>query len=381
MKITAIDLYLLSLPLRTPIRFETVPFSTDPCEWSRLETVLVRLWSGGAYGWGEACPGNGPFWSAEWAGAIFYCLRDWLAPRLIGREYATPEELHERVAVFRGWRAAKAALDIAFWDLKSRLNNRPLYAELGSAPRELPLGKSIDRPGHLTTDEFIKDLANAFESGYSRVTVKVRPGWDLQMLNFVRHEFPTQDIHGDFEGALTLNHMEILYRLDDFNLCMVEQPLPADDLVGHAMVQEALRTPVCLDESITTPAQADMALELHSAKYLNVNPIRVGGLTPAKAIHDAAHQHCVPCYLGLYPGTTISVRAALALASLPNFCYPPDYWDTAEAFVEDVAEPLKTVRGEQNGRLTVSFWSDAGLGVDPTAEVLGKYSLSECHLP
>ncbi len=144
------------------------------------------------------------------------------------------------------------------------------------------------------------------------------------MLNFVRHEFPTQDIHGDFEGALTLNHMEILYRLDDFNLCMVEQPLPADDLVGHAMVQEALRTPVCLDESITTPAQADMALELHSAKYLNINPIRVGGLTPAKAIHDAAHEHCVPCYLGLYPGTTISVRAALALAGLPNFGYPPD---------------------------------------------------------
>jgi len=200
------------------------------------------------------------------------------------------------------------------------------------------------------------------------------------MLNVVRHEFPTQDIHGDFEGALTLNHLEILYRVDDFNLRMIEQPLPPDDLVGHAMVQEALRTPVCLDESITTPAQADMAIELQSAKYLNINPIRVGGLTPAKAIHDAAHDHCVPCYLGLYPGTTISLRAAIALATLPNFCYPPDYWDTSELLEEDIAEPLMTAKTSDNGQLAVRFWDKAGLGVDPRAETLRKYCLAECHL-
>jgi len=380
MKITAIDVYLLSLPLQNPLRFETVPFSTNPCEWSRLETVLVRLRSEDAYGWGEACPGNGPFWSSEWAGATFYALRDWLGPRLIGRECGTPQELHEHLAIFRGHRAAVAALDMAFWDLKSRAKNHPLYEELGAKPRELALGTSLDRPGHATTDEFLRNLGKAFESGYSRVTVKVRPGWDLQMLNVVRHEFPTQNIHGDFEGALTLNHLEILYRIDDFTLNLIEQPLPPDDLVGHAMVQEALRTPICLDESITTPAQADMALELHSAKYLNINPVRVGGLTPAKAIHDAAHNHCVPCYLGMYPGTTVSVRASLALAALPNFCSAADFWDTTQTLVEDIAEPLEPMRNQETGSLSVAFWSNAGLGVDPTVEVLHKYSLAECHL-
>ncbi|MGQ9504706.1 MAG: enolase C-terminal domain-like protein [Thermogutta sp.] len=381
MKITAIDVYLLSLSLRNPLRFETVPFSANPCEWSRLETVLVRLCSDEAHGWGEACPGNGPFWSADWASATFFCLRDWLAPQLVGRELGTPEELHEHLAIFRGHRSAKAALDMAVWDLRSRAKNRTLYEELGATSRQLALGTSLDRPGYVTIDDFIRDVATAFELGYSRVTVKVRPGWDIQMLNIVRHEFPTQNIQGDFEGALTLNHLETLYRIDDFSLSLIEQPLPPDDLVGHAMVQEALRTPVCLDESITTPAQADMALELQSAKYLNVNPVRVGGLTPAKAIHDAAHHYCVPCYLGMYPGTTISARAGLALAALPNFCSPADFWDTAQNFVEDIAEPLETVKSQDTGNLIAALWSGPGLGVEPIPEVLQKYILVEFHLP
>ena len=118
------------------------------------------------------------------------------------------------------------------------------------------------------------------------------------MVDFVRKEFPAQTFHIDCEGGLGLQHMEMLYRLDDFSLAMIEQPLPADDLVGHAMVQDSVRTPICLDEGITSVAQAEMALELHSCKYVNLKPSRVGGLTAAVAIHDVCHAQCTPCWVG-----------------------------------------------------------------------------------
>ena len=132
-------------------------------------------------------------------------------------------------------------------------------------------------------------------AGFDRLKLKFRPGWDVRMVDFVRKECPTQTLHIDCEGGLGLGHMEMLYRLEDFSLAMIEQPLPADDLVGHAMVQESLRTPICLDEGIASLAQAEMAMELNSCKYVNLKPGRVGGLTPAVAIHDLCHEHCTPC--------------------------------------------------------------------------------------
>lgn len=379
MQITGADIYLLSVPLARPFRFETVPYSAPQIEWSHLQTVLVRLWSGDTWGWGEAAPGNGPFWTSEWTVGTFHALRDWLVPRLLRRELAKPDDLHECLAIFRGHRAGKAALDIAYWDLKSRATGRPLHIELGGKQSRLPVGTIIDRPNPPALDAFLEDVGEAFSSGFSRVTVRIRPGWDLQVLNILRHEFPVEDLHGDLEGALTLNQMEILYRFDDFNLRMIEQPLPADDLVGHAMLQESIRTPVCLDESITTPAQADMALELHSAKYFNVNPVRVGGLTPATAIHQAAHEHCVPCYLGVYPHTAIGTRAAFALGSLPNFCYPADFWGP-NLLAEDLAEPVGVQKDPQTGKLQVVLWDGPGLGTDPEASRLKEWTIDEAHL-
>lgn len=380
MKITSIDIYLLSIPLRQPLRFETVPFTPNPCCWERLETVLVRVASGDLFGWGEAAPGNGPLWTSEWAAGVFYCLREWIGPAILRREIPNPEDLYALCDHFRGQRVAKGALDMALWDLKSRSLGRPLPECLGVTQQQLPVGKVLDRPGHPTTDSFLGDIAAAFEAGYSRVTVKIRPGWDLPMLNAIRHEFPSQSIHGDFEGALSLNHMDIIYRLDDFNLPMVEQPLSPDDLVGHAMIQEAIRTPICLDESITTPHSADLALELHSAKYLNINPSRVGGLTPAKLIHDAAHEHCVPCYLGMYPMTAVGSRAAYALAGLPNFSYPPDYWGGPELLADDIAEPVTATKDPEDGKLRIGFWKEPGIGTVPRSEELAKWTLAECRL-
>ncbi len=371
MQIDSIEIFHLALPLRQPR-------STPQGSQDRLETVLVRVDGGGRSGWGEASPGNAPLAGAEWAGGVFATIRDWLAPALVGRIIDTAAGLDERLKLFRGNRYAKAALDAGWWDLKARGDGKPLGAALGGKREAIEVGVSFDQMA--TIDDLFSSLRRAFDEGFSRVELKLRPGWDLQMLNAVRHQFPTQTIHTDVEGALGLNHTELICRLDDFMLAMVEQPLPADDLVGHAMIQETIRTPVCLDEGVTTPEQAEMAIDLHSAKYINIKPGRVGGLTSAIAIHDACHHACIPCYVGATPQTALGARIGYALAAKENFSYPADYVDSDGLLAVDVAEPLSPVRDTGDGSLRIPLWSEPGLGIEPDTEVLEKYTLAHAKL-
>ena len=371
MQIDAIDIYHLALPLLQPQQTDFGPFEN-------LETVLVRISSGGTFGWGEATPGNAPLSGAEWTAGVFGCIRDWLAPALAGRWIESGKALQERLARFQGNRFAKAALDIAWWDLKARSQNQPLYRLLDSRRDQLEIGTSFDRMDSI--EEFLEAIGRAFEAGYASAELKVRPGWDVHMLNAVRQEYPVQSFHSDIEGSMRLDHMELLCRMDDFAMDMVEQPLPPDDLVGHAMVQEAVRTPVCLDEAITTQEQADMALELHSCKYMNLRPGRVGGITPAVAIHDACHENCVPCRAGATPQTAIGTRAGLALATKANFNYPADYYPSQEIFQRDVAEPLAAAKDPTDGKLRLNLWSEPGLGIEPDTEVLKAFSINHARI-
>lgn len=375
MRIDRVDIYHVALPLHRPIPVHTVPYSEGTPPLERVESVLVAMHSGDDIGWGEAAPGNLPLLSHEWAGSVFLALRDFLAPALVGRDIDSGENLHKQFEFLKGNRYAKAALDLAWWDLRAKRQSKPLYELLGAKATAVPVGETFDQVE--SVDDFLKSLHEAVERGSSRLGLKIRPGWDASMLNIVRQDFPTLSIHGDFEGALRLDHMELLCRLDDFHLTFLEQPLPADDYVGHAMVQETIATPLCLDESVTTPEQADIALELHSGKYLNVNPQRVGGLTHALAIHDAAHDKCTPCYVGIDRQTAIGVRAALALAGKFNFTYPADYFDSQSLLVDDLAPPLETANDEETGALLVRLSDAPGIGAEPDSQTLSRYRLQE----
>ena len=372
MHIDSIEVFHVALPLRKP---QAAPWG----QIANLETVLVRMSGGGIAGWGESSPGNAPLAGPEWTAGVFGCVRDWLAPRLVGTAIHSGQELQERLAPLRGNPYAKAALDTAWWDLQSRAQGQPLHQLLGKSRDAVDVGTTFDRME--TIDQLLEALGKAFAAGYSRVELKFRPGWDVQMLNAVRHMFPTERIHIDCEGGLRLEHMEMLCRLDDFCLAMIEQPLAPDDLVGHAMVQEAIRTPLCLDESITSPEQADMALELHSAKYVNLKPARVGGLTPAIAIHDACHNECVPCWVGAMPQTAIGSRIGLALAAKANCTYPADLCLSHELLEIDLADPPIPVRDSSDGVLRVPLWSEPGIGVEPDPSLLEKHCLQKARLP
>ena len=371
MRIDSIEVHHVALPLRRPLAAKFGPADS-------LQTVLVRMTAGSSVGWGEATPGNSPSASPEWAGGVFGCIKDFLAPAVVGQSLDTDGALDELIGPIRGNRFAKAALDTAWWDLKAKAADKPLHVLLGGKRDAVEVGVGFDQMESI--DEFCTAIRKAFDAGFGRVELKFRPGWDINMISYVRQEFPVETIHVDVEGDMRLEHMETLCRLDDFSLAMVEQPIAADDMVGNAMVQETIRTPVCLDESITTPAQADMALDLQAGKFVNVKPGRVGGLTPAVAIHDACQDAGVPCYVGTGPQSSIGTRIAMALAAKSNFTYPADWIPPEELLEQDLAPSLQAVREQSDGLIRVPLWSEPGIGVEPDMLVLKKYCLAKAEI-
>ena len=367
MQINSIELFRVALPLREPQE-------TPAGRLKSLETVLVRMQSGEVAGWGEASPGNAPTAGTEWAAGVFACLRDWLAPKVVGSVVESGDKLAEMLEPFRGNRFAKAALDMAWWDLKARQEGRPLYQVLGGQRETIEVGPTFDQME--SVEDFLGAIGRAFEDGFARVKLKMRPGWDVHMVEAVRRELAVETMHVDLEGALNLGYMDMLCRLDDFALEMIEQPLPADDLVGAAMVQETVRTPVCLDEGVTTVGQAEMALDLKSCGYVNLKPGRVGGLTPAVAIHDACRYGEVACYVGANRQSAVATRHGYALASMANCTYPADYFAAGELFEHDLAEPLLPERDPADGKRQIKLWPEPGIGIEPDPELLQRHCLA-----
>lgn len=372
MRIDAIDLYHLRLPLRRPLPGPAACYEA-------FETVVAAVHADGVCGWAEAAVGNGPHRGPEWAAGVFACLTGWLAPAVVGREFADGNALAEALGEFRGQRQAKAVLDMALWDAGARREGKPLHEVLGGARTSIELGLTFDRME--SHEEFLGKIGEAFSSGAARVKLKMRPGWEIRMLEAVRREYPSEPLAVDFEGALTLANSELLYRLDDFSLLFVEQPLWTDDLVGHAMLQEAIRTPICLDESLAAVGHADIALDLKSGRFFNLQPGRTGGLTAALSIHDRAHENCVPCYVGGGPNAGVAARFGLALAAKENCETAADYFPADEYFAKELLAPLPARRTAEGSGLRVELWTSPGIGTEPDRAALAECAIAhvECR--
>lgn len=330
MKIDKIDIYRVSMPLVYPFR---TAYGND----DTIESVLVCMRSGGVEGWGEATPWSSPGYSAECAKTAFIIIRDFLAPRLHGEDIQSGNALQERLAWVKGNYFAKAALDLAWWDLEAKLQGRPLYQLLGGGSEPVAVGADFGVMDSI--DELLKTMATAVADGFKRVKLKFRPGWDTEMVRCVRANFPDTVIHIDCNSAYTLADSAMFQALDAYNLAMVEQPLAHDDLVDHAALQKKLRTPICLDESITTVARARKAIALNACGWINIKPGRVGGLTPAVQIHDLAREAGVPCWVGGMLESSVGAHHCLALATLPNFTYPNDLFPSRRFYHQDMAAP------------------------------------------
>lgn len=371
MHIDSISVFHVALPLRQAQSWAGGTFD-------KLQTVLVRMESGGAVGWGEASPGSAPTTSEEWSAGAFACVRDWLAPTLVGKTLDSGEALQQALAHFRGNQHAKAALDTAWWDLQARLKEKPLHELLDGRRTAVEVGVTFDQMESI--EDLLTAVGEAEKAGFGRVGLKFRPGWDVSMVNFVRRDFPVLTLHIDCEGGLRLDHMEMLCRLDDFCLSMIVQPLPADDLVGHAMVQETIRTPLCLDTAVNTVEQARMALELQSGKFVRIDVGRVGGITPALDICEACHEECTPCWIGGPLQSAIGARLALALAAKDQFSYPAEHLRSAELLEVDLAEPPAAGADPTDGKQRAALSPQPGIGVEPLPERLDAYAVEQARV-
>jgi O-succinylbenzoate synthase len=361
MRIDAIELFHVAMPLLEPWR-------TAYGEDATVESILVRMQSGNHVAWGESSPLAAPCYSSEWAGGVFACLREWLAPALVGQSIDSGAELQSKLAHFKGNPFAKGALDNTWWILQAQLKGLPLHKLLGATRDRVDVGADfgvLDSIG-----ELMPRIGQALADGFPRVKLKFRPGWGIEMLRAVRQEFPDATLHIDCNAGYRLEDLPLLCRLDDFHLAMIEQPLSADDVIDHARLQELIRTPICLDESINSVERAEQALDLGSCRYVNLKPARLGGLTNALAVHNLCQAAGVPCWVGGMLESAIGVRIAAALAMLPNCTYPADIFASSRFYANDLGTPAIELTKSESGVPQIAALDVPGIGTEPDPDWL-----------
>lgn len=362
MLIERIDLYHVAMPLITPWR-------TAYGEDAVVESVLVKLTSDGVIGWGETSPLATPTYSPEYAAGVFHVIKTWLAPQVVGKDVANGEALQTLFGPIKGNSFARAGIDLAWWDLEAKLQKKPLYRLLGGTKPAITVGADFGVTDRV--EDLLADIAKAVEAGAPRIKLKYRPGWDLPMLRAVRKAFPKTVFHIDCNSGYRLEDADMFRQVDELNLAMIEQPLGNDDLLDHAALQKMIRTPICLDESVSSPAQARKALQLGSCKYINIKPGRVGGMTNALWIHNHCLEHGIPCWVGGMLESAVGVAHCIALGTLPNFTYPADIFPSTRFYHDDLGEPTITYSGPS----TVTALEVPGIGVAPNPDKLRQRTL------
>jgi len=362
MRIDRIDLYHVSMPLLTPWR---TAYGEDPA----IHSVLVKLTSGDTYGWGETTPLKAPCYSPEWAHGVYTLLATVLAPHIVGHEIEHPRDLLALLAPFKGNPFAKAGLEIAFWVLKAKTEGKPLHQCLGGRAHPVAVGADFGVQDRIET--LLIKIQRAIDAGYPRVKLKFRVGWDLDVVQAVRNAFPDLTVHIDCNAAFTLKHMALFKQVDRLDLAMIEQPLHHTDLLDHATLQKAIHTPICLDESITSPRSAMQAIHLESCQYMNIKTGRVGGLLNAVTIHDLCADAGIPCWVGGMLESAVGSGVSAELATLPNFQYPADIFPSTRLYPHDLADPEITLCAP--GKVAVS--TVPGTPYEPRADRLHAQTL------
>ena len=297
----------------------------------------------GATAWSECVAFQLPIYSAETIDTAWLALREWLAPRVIGRDLDGPEQVHDLLEQnIRGHNMAKAALEMGVWGLAAEAQEVPLSVLLGGTRSRVPTGISLgiqSEPAAL-----VARAQAAVAAGYRKIKVKIRPGQDVEYVRAVRAALGDGiGIMADANSAYTLDDADTLCRLDEFDLIMLEQPLGEDDLVRHAALQRRMSTPICLDESITSADRAEDMIELGSGRIINIKPGRVGGFTVSREIHDICRAAGLPVWCGGMLESGIGRAYNVALASLPNFSLPGDLSPSARYWHRDIVTPEWTM--------------------------------------
>jgi O-succinylbenzoate synthase len=368
MKITQIELHHLSMPLVHP--FET-SFGLE----THREFILVAAHANGITAWGECVATDNPGYSYETVGTAWHILKDFLIPAVLDHEWNGIADFIAPTRWIRGHNMAKASLQAAAWDILAQSEGVSLRSKLAeTTPTEardrVKVGVSIGiQP---TIDDMLNRIQFFVDQGYGRVKLKIKPGYDLNMIRAARVTFPAIPLMLDANSAYTLADASLFQEMDALGLLMIEQPLAHDDIFEHSKLQAQLKTPICLDESIHSLVQSEWALEIGACRIINIKPGRVGGLWEGRQIHDLCRERNTPVWCGGMLETGIGRAANLAIASLPGFTLHSDISATERYWHEDIVEEPFTLNKEDS---TITVPDKPGLGVTVNRERLEKYRL------
>jgi O-succinylbenzoate synthase len=351
-KIAHIELREIRLPL---IHF----FETSFGRTTERRILLVRVADGeGGEGWGECTAGEGPFYSEEWAESAWTVIETFLAPMTVGREVERAAQISDLFKAVRGNRMAKAAIETACWDLEARLENVPLWKLIGGTRPEIACGVSIGIQE--SPEQLLEKIEREVAAGYQRIKIKIKPGWDVGIVERVRAKFPDIKLSVDANSAYTLADVSLFHALDEFNLMMAEQPLAYDDMVDHAELQKQIKTPICLDESVRSTEDARKAIEMGACRIVNVKLGRVGGHEEAKRVERVARERGIPIWCGGMLESGIGRAHNIAMSTLEGFTLPGDVSASARYWEEEIVEPPITVSPQG----TINAPHGAGIGFE-----------------
>ena len=362
MKLEAVEFRRVVMPYVSPFR---TSFGTE----TGKDALVLRVLGPDGEGWGECVAMDAPLYSSEYADAVDHVLRHHLLPRLFALGDVAADEVAGVLEPVKGHRMAKATIETAILDAELRAAGVSFAQHLGGVKNAVDSGVSV---GIMDSVPKLLDAVEGYlDQGYLRIKLKIEPGWDVEPVGAVRERWPDILLQVDANTAYTLEDAEQLAKLDPFDLLLIEQPLPEDDVLGHADLAKLIKTPVCLDESIESAGDASAAIRLGAAAIINIKPGRVGGYLEAKRIHDVCVAAGVPVWCGGMLETGIGRAANVALASLPGFTLPGDTSASDRYYARDVTRPFELV----DGRLEVP--TGPGIGVDPIMDILDELTVSK----
>jgi len=354
MRIEAITLRELRMPLK--YFFET---SFGRAESRRI--LLVTTHCEGIEGWAECVASDSPFFSYEWIETAWVTIRDFLAPALLGTNPKYASDSAALMSRVRGHNMAKAALENAVWDAEAKQKQQPLWKLLGGTLREINCGVSIGIQN--SHEQLLEKIATELAAGYQRIKVKVKPGWDVEVLAKIRQRWPDILLSCDANSAYTTGDSDHLRKFDEFKLLMIEQPLWDDDILQHSKLQRELKTSICLDESIRQRRDAQAAIELGACRIVNIKVGRLGGFSEAVAVHNLCQGHGIPVWCGGMLETGIGRAHNIALSTLPNFQLPGDVSASKRYWAEDIVDP--EIEVTPRGTISVSDAPGTGYQIKP----------------
>ena len=337
MKIEALTLREIKMPL---VDF----FETSFGRIYDRRILLLSAHCDGITGWGECVADGAPFYSSEWIDSAWSTIQHWLAPAVVGQTVEHPGHSARLMARVRGHRMAKAAVENALWDVAARQQQQPLWKLLGGTLREIPSGVSIGIQDSI--DQLLGKIEREVAAGYRRIKVKVKPGWDINVLERIRSRWPDITLSCDANSAYTLDQVEHIRKFDQFNLLMIEQPLWDDDIYNHSRLQPQLRTAICLDESIHHARDAAQAIAMGACRIINIKVGRVGGFSEARKVHDVCAAQKVPVWCGGMLESGVGRAHNIALSTLENFRLPGDVSASRRYWKEDIIEPAVEVSAQ-----------------------------------